>query len=127
MCRRIAPVLSTISILVLAAGPAFADGDIAKGEKVFNKCKACHEIASDKNKVGPTLQGVIGRQAGAVPGFNYSEATAASGVVWDAATISEYVEKPKEFIAGNKMAFAGLKKEDEIEDLVAYIEATCCS
>ena len=116
------------AVLTLALGqPVRADGDAAKGEKVFGKCKACHEIATDKNKVGPTLQGVIGRKAGTVAGFKYSEAMVNSGVTWDAATIAEYVAKPKEFIAGNKMAFAGLKKEDEIENLVAYIQASCCS
>lgn len=120
-------LLLTASLLMLAAGPAMADGDVAKGEKVFAKCKTCHEIASDKNKVGPTLQGVIGRTAGTVDGFKYSEAMVGSGVVWDAATIAEYVRKPKEFIAGNKMVFAGLKKDDDIENLVAFIEASCCS
>ena len=122
-------ILATIVAASLAAagGTAWADGDAAKGQKVFAKCKTCHEIASDKNKVGPTLQGVLGRKAGAVAGFKYSEAMAASGVVWDEATIAEYVAKPKEFIPGNKMAFAGLKKEDEIENLLAYIKEACCS
>ena len=115
------------ALALVLGGPARAEGDAAKGEKVFAKCKTCHEIATDKNKVGPTLQGVIGRKAGTVAGFKYSEAMVNSGVTWDAATIAEYVAKPKEFIAGNKMAFAGLKKEDEIENLVAYIQASCCS
>lgn len=116
------------AVLTLALGqPVRADGDAAKGEKVFGKCKACHEIATDKNKVGPTLHGVIGRKAGTVPGFKYSEAMAGADVTWEATTIAEYVAKPKEFVPGNKMAFAGLKKEDEIQDLVAYISANCCS
>ena len=115
------------ALALVLGGPARADGDAAKGEKVYAKCKTCHEIATDKNKVGPTLQGVIGRKAGTVQGFKYSEAMVNSGVTWDVATIAEYVAKPKEFIAGNKMAFSGLKKEDEIEDLVAYIQASCCS
>ena len=117
----------TASLVFFLGGPAHAEGDAAKGQKVFAKCKTCHEIATAKNKVGPTLQGVIGRKAGTVEGFKYSEAMINSGVTWDAATIAEYVAKPKEFIAGNKMAFAGLKKEDEIADLVAYIQASCCS
>jgi cytochrome c len=118
---------AAVTLALLPALPAVADGDAAKGEKVYAKCKTCHELTAAKNKVGPTLQGVIGRQAGAVEGFKYSEAMLNSGVTWDAATIAEYVAKPKEFIAGNKMAFAGLKKEDEIEDLLAYIQANCCS
>lgn len=121
--------LATLSAaVILALGPeARADGDPVKGEKVFAKCKTCHEIASDKNKVGPTLQGVIGRKAGTVPGFKYSEAMLGSGVVWDAQAIAEYARQPKEFIPGNKMVFAGLKKDDEVEDLIAFIESKCCS
>lgn len=125
---RILAFAAALAALTLAHGqPARADGDAAKGEKVFAKCKTCHEIASDKNKVGPTLHGVIGRKAGTVEGFKYSEAMAGSDVIWDATTIAEYVAKPKDFIPGNKMAFVGLKKEDEIENLVAYIQASCCS
>ena len=126
MRRHTVAMLSAVLLLALG-GAARADGDPAKGAKVFAKCKTCHEIDSDKNKVGPTLQGVIGRPAGAVPGFKYSEAMSASGVVWDAETIAAYTRQPKEFIPGNKMVFAGLKKDDEIEDLIAFIESKCCS
>jgi cytochrome c len=126
--RNMGSITGVAALAVLLGGTAaYADGDAAKGEKVFGKCKTCHEIATAKNKVGPTLQGVIGRKAGTVEGFKYSEAMTGSGVTWDAVTIAEYVAKPKEFIAGNKMAFVGLKKEDEIENLVAYIQANCCS
>ncbi|MGD9508249.1 MAG: cytochrome c family protein [Geminicoccaceae bacterium] len=125
---RILALAAAAAALTLAFGQnARADGDAAKGEKVFAKCKSCHELTSDKNKVGPTLHNVIGRKAGAVEGFKYSEAMAGSDVTWDATTIAEYVAKPKDFIPGNKMAFPGLKKEDEIENLVAYIQANCCS
>lgn len=125
--RNLLLAATAAALILLPAIPAFAAGDAAKGEKVYAKCKTCHELTTAKNKVGPTLQGVIGRQAGAVAGFKYSEPMIKSGVTWDAATIGEYVAKPKEFILGNKMAFAGLKKEDEIADLLAYIEANCCS
>ena len=118
---------AAVLALALAGGDARAQGDAAKGEKVFGKCKTCHDIATAKNKVGPTLHGVIGRKAGTVEGFKYSEAMVASGVVWDETTIAEYIKKPKEFIAGNKMAFAGLKKDEEVADLIAYIQASCCS
>ena len=125
---RTLALAAAAAALTLALGhSARADGDAAKGEKVFAKCKACHEIATEKNKVGPSLHGVIGRKAGTVEGFKYSEAMAGADVTWDAATIAEYVAKPKDFIPGNKMAFVGLKKQDEIEDLVAYISANCCS
>ena len=84
---KLTPAL--LLLLFATPAPALADGDAAKGEKVFGKCKACHDVASDKNKVGPTLQGVIGRKAGTVPGFKYSEAMMASGV-WAGAFTKEW-------------------------------------
>lgn len=106
----------------VVSGPAMAEGDAKKGARVFNKCKACHVADEAKNKVGPTLLGVFGRKAGAVEGFRYSDAMKDSDVVWDEETIAEYMRKPKEFIPGNKMAFAGLRKEDEIANLMAYLK-----
>lgn len=125
--RTLALAAATAALTFVLAQSARAEGDAAAGEKVFAKCKTCHEIATDKNKVGPTLHGVIGRKSGTVAGFKYSEAMTAAGITWDATTIAEYVTKPKEFIPGNKMAFVGLKKQDEIDNLVAYIAANCCS
>jgi cytochrome c len=125
--RRSTAALSAIAVLPLLAAPAFADGDPAKGEKVYARCKACHEIAKEQNKVGPYLVGVIGRQAGSVEGFKYSDAMKNSGKTWDEATIAAYVKDPKGYIPGNKMAFAGLKKEDEVENLVAYIKQASAS
>lgn len=122
-----AAALAAIAALPLLAAPAFADGDPAKGEKVFARCKACHEIAKEQNKVGPHLVGVIGRQAGSVEGFKYSDAMKNSGKVWDEATLAAYLKDPKGYIPGNKMAFAGLKKEDEIENLVAYLKQASAS
>jgi cytochrome c len=103
-------------------GPALADGDADKGAKVFNKCKACHVADEAKNKVGPSLHGVFGRKAGTVEGFKYSDAMKEADVVWSEETIAEYVKKPKDFIPGNKMSFAGLKKDDQIEDLIAFLK-----
>jgi cytochrome c len=117
--RRI--LLSMIATFLLAA-PALADGDAAKGEKVFGKCKACHDVASDKNKVGPTLHGVIGRKAGAVEGFKYSEAMTSSGITWDVTTLTAYLKDPKGYVPGNKMAFTGLKKDEDVVDVIAYIQ-----
>ncbi len=112
--------------LVLATGcltsSAHAEGDIKKGKKVFNKCKACHNIDKDKNKVGPHLVGIFGREAGALEDFKYSDAMKNSGVVWDAETLTAYVKKPKEFIEDTKMNFAGVKKDKQIVDLIAYME-----
>jgi cytochrome c len=110
-------------VLALSASAALAQGDPDKGKKVFNKCKTCHVVDEEKNKIGPNLVGIIGRPAGSVADFKYSDAMMASGITWDAETIAAYVADPKGYIAGNKMAFAGLKKEEEIADLIAYLEA----
>jgi cytochrome c len=117
----------TIATFVAAAalaGPALADGDAAAGEKVFNKCKACHTVEAGKNKVGPSLHAIIGRQPAAVEGFKYSGAMQefGAGHVWDEATLSSYLESPKDVVKGTKMAFVGLKKEDDREDVIAYLK-----
>ena len=119
-------IFAAVAVLTLASGHAYgAEGDPAKGEKVFRKCKACHALEAGKNKVGPSLAGIFGRTAGSVEGFKYSDAMKESGVVWDDATIDEYMVKPKDFIPGNKMTFAGLKKEKDRVNLIAYLkEAT---
>ena len=97
---------------------------IAKdGKKVFRQCQACHVADKKQNRVGPYLLGVIGRPAGTAEGFKYSDAMANSGVVWDETTITAYLTNPKEFIPGNKMVFAGLKKPEQIEDVIAYLES----
>ncbi len=123
MIRR--TVLAAAAVAALAL-PAHADGDAAKGETVFKKCRACHEIGDGaKNKVGPALNGVIGRTAGTVPDFKYSPAmvdAGAGGLVWTNETIAEYMKSPKDFVPKNKMAFAGLKKEDDIENVIAYLD-----
>ena len=99
-----------------------ADADPAQGEKVFGRCKACHVVDKEQNRVGPHLVGIIGRPAGSVEGFKYSDAMKNSGKTWDEATLAAYLQDPKGYIPGNKMAFAGLKKEDEVEDVIAYLK-----
>ncbi|MCA0872504.1 cytochrome c family protein [Seohaeicola saemankumensis] len=113
------------AMLVTLAVPAFAEGDAAKGEKIFKKCKACHAVGDDaKNKVGPILNGIVGAPAGANPDFKYSDAlkeAAAGGLVWDEANLAAFLTKPKDFMKGTKMSFAGLRKESEIADVTAYL------
>jgi cytochrome c len=112
-----------LGFAVLCMGaPAYSAGDPAAGQKVFNKCKTCHEVDQPKNKVGPNLVGIIGRKAGSVADFKYSDAMKNSGVTWDDKTIAQYMKEPKSFIPGNKMTFAGLKSDQEIEDLLAYLK-----
>ena len=106
---------------------ALAQGDAAHGEKVFNQCKACHAVDEAKNKVGPHLVGVFGREAGSVEGFKYSDAMKESGITWNEETIAAYLADPRGYIKGNRMAFAGLKKEEDITDLIAYLKAESAS
>jgi cytochrome c len=119
-------VLLSVVFVALASGPLLAqEGDPAAGEKVFNKCKACHVLDEDKNRVGPYLHGVFGRPAGTAEGFTYSPAMKDADIVWDEETIAEYVTDPKAFIPGNRMAFPGLKKQEDVTNLMAYLkEAT---
>ena len=108
---------------LLFAAPAQAN-DAAAGEKVFKKCKACHYVDREKNKSGPHLVNIVGRSAGAVEGFKYSKAMAESGLVWDAATLAGFLAKPKKYLKGTKMSFAGLKKESDIANVIAYLKST---
>jgi cytochrome c len=104
----------------IAAAPALADAE--EGKKAFNKCKACHSTEAGRNQVGPSLHGVFGRKSGSVEGFKYSDAMKAKGIVWDEKTLAEYIKNPKEYVPGNKMVFAGIKKSDEIADLLEYLK-----
>jgi cytochrome c len=97
--------------------------DAAAGEKVFAQCRACHQVGETaKNAVGPVLNGLFGRTAGSVEGYNYSPANKNSGITWDEATFKEYIQNPKAKIPGTKMIYAGLKDEQKINDLVAYLK-----
>lgn len=110
------------ALITFAAAPALAEGDAAAGKKVYNKCKTCHSLEAGKNKLGPNLAGIIGREAGSVEGFKYSKAMADSGLVWDEATLDAFLAKPKEVVPKSKMAFAGLKKEKQRQDVIAYLK-----
>ena len=124
MNRRFVPAAIALGLTVmLSAGAAHADGDADKGKKVFNKCKACHTLEAGKNRVGPSLHGIMGRPAGTAEGFKYSDAMKGSGITWDEATLDTYLKDPKAMVPGTKMVFAGLKKEDDIKDLLAYLKA----
>ena len=106
----------------LMAAEAHA-GDVAAGEKVFKKCKACHYAAKEKNKTGPHLVNLIGREAGSIEGYKYSKAMKSSGIVWDEETLTAYLRAPKKYLKGTKMAFAGLRKDADIANVIAYLKA----
>ena len=109
---------------MLTMGTAAYAGDAAKGEKVFKKCKSCHLVDKEKNKTGPHLVGLLGREAASVDSFKkYSKAMKSSGIIWDAETLDGYLENPKKYLKGTKMAFAGLKKEKDRQNIIAYFES----
>jgi cytochrome c len=108
-------------IALTGASVSAQEGDPDAGAKVFNRCKVCHVADEAKNRVGPTLHGVFGRTAGTVEGFKYSDAMKESEIVWTEETIAEYISDPKAYVPGNRMAFAGLRKEEDIANLLAYL------
>jgi len=115
-------LLAATAFVALATSASRADGDPEKGKKVFAKCMACHTLEAGKNKVGPSLHGIIGRKAGQVEGFTYSDAMKNSGLTWDEATLDTYLTAPKKEVPGNKMAFPGLPKPDDRANVIAYLK-----
>jgi cytochrome c len=124
---KIRIILAALGLMMgfLGLSAASYAEDAENGAKVFKKCMACHAI-DDKNKIGPSLKGIVGRKAATVEGFKYSDAMLAKGtegVVWDEATLATYLPDPKAFVPGTKMAFPGLKKPEEVTDLIAFLKA----
>ncbi|MBP0580614.1 cytochrome c family protein [Labrys sp. LIt4] len=108
------------SILISSAALA---QDAALGEKVFIKCKVCHQVGETaKNAVGPELNGIIGRKSGSVETYTYSPAMKSAGLTWAEDSLSEYLKNPKQKVPGNKMAFVGLSKPDDIANVIAYLK-----
>ena len=116
-------ILIAVSMAGLFLTAPAQAGDAAAGAKVFKKCKACHYVDREKNKSGPHLVNVVGRAAGVVEGFKYSKAMAGSGLVWDETILTGFLAKPKKYLKGTKMSFAGLKKESDIANVIAYLRA----
>ncbi len=115
-----AGVLVALSLGISA--PAAAQ-DVKAGESIFAQCRACHQVGEKaRNLVGPKLNGLFGRKAGTVEGYNYSEANKKSGITWDEKTFAEYIANPRAKIPGTKMAYAGLKDPKRIENLTAYLK-----
>ena len=117
----------TLSMLVVvtsfAAATAAQAQDVAAGENSFHKCMPCHSIGEGaKNKVGPELNGIDGRKSGTAPDYNYSDANKNSGLTWDEATLKEYLKNPRAKVPGTKMIFPGLSKDEDIDNVIAYLK-----
>jgi cytochrome c len=118
----LATALPTLVLTAAGAARAMEAGDPALGKKVFVKCQACHSLEAGKNKVGPSLHGVIGRASASEADFNYSDAMKNAHLTWDPDTLDKYLTKPKAMVPGTKMTFPGLPKEKDRADLIAYLQ-----
>jgi cytochrome c len=115
-------LIAAAALIAATAGAALAQ-DAEKGATVFKKCMPCHRIGPGAtNLVGPELNGLDGRHSGSVPNFSYSDANKNSGIVWNEQTFEEYIKDPRGKIPGTKMVFAGVKNDQEVKDLWAYLK-----
>jgi cytochrome c len=121
--------LLVLALMLIAVGSArgqdagISAGNPDAGAMVFKKCMACHQIGPNaQNGIAPVLNGVVGRPAGQYPNYNYSSANKNSGLVWDERTLSAYLRAPTKVVPGTKMIFSGLKKGQEISDVIAYLK-----
>lgn len=113
---------AAVALIALSTGGALAQ-DAEKGAAVFKKCMPCHNIGPGAtNKVGPELDGLDGRHSGSVPDYSYSDANKNSGIVWSETTFKEYIKDPRAKIPGTKMVFAGIKNDQDVNDLWAYLK-----
>ena len=126
--KKALSLTAMIAVLSVSAIGAANAADAEAGKKVFNKCKACHTLAAGKHRIGPSLAGVFGRKAGTVDKYKFSKAMTEAGeggLIWSEKTLTEYLVKPRDYIKGTKMTFAGLKKQSDIDNLMAFLkEAT---
>ena len=114
--------LAMAGCLAAFSAPAAAEGDPDKGKKVFNKCKACHMVDQEKNRVGPHLVGLFSRTSGTLDGYKYSKAMTEAANAWNDETLDAYLANPKGYVKGTKMVFVGLKKEQDRLDVIAYLK-----
>jgi cytochrome c len=110
-----------VALLTFAANSAMA-ADVEAGKVAFKKCALCHTTEPGKNKIGPSLFGVMGRKSGTLDNFNYSEAMKNFDHTWDAETLDTYLADPRAVVPGTKMIFPGVKDKTERDDVIAYLE-----
>ncbi len=113
--------LIVLSLLVLAGSPAHAQ-NVEAGQSVFKQaCGICHDVTAGKNRIGPSLFGIVGRPAGIVPNFHYSDGNKNSGMTWSADVLNKYLVNPRATVPGTTMSYAGLKDDQKRLDLIAYL------
>jgi cytochrome c len=119
MMRHVSTATAAALLLALCAGSAAAQ---EQGDQVFKRsCAVCHTTEARKNKIGPSLAGIVGRKAGSVERFSYSDANRKSGITWDAATLDKYLTDPRNFMPGTKMVFIGLKKPEDRQAVIDWL------
>jgi cytochrome c len=114
-------VLAWAVVLSIAAGPVFG-ADVEAGKTAFKKCALCHTTEAGKNKIGPSLFGVVGRQSAGLENFNYSDGMKKFEHTWDEQTLDIYLADPRGTVPGTKMIFPGIKDKAERDDVIAYLE-----
>lgn len=120
---RLMPKSLVALSLAACAHAALAAGDPAKGQQAFQECAACHATTQGTNGVGPSLFGVAGRKAAAVPGFAYSSALKKSDLTWTAQNLDAFIANPQQKVSGNNMPYAGMSDAQERANLVAYLQS----
>ena len=123
MNRKLLAAVTALSVVALSQ-TAFAAGDAKKGERIFKKCAACHAVGENaKNKLGPILNGIVGRAAGSEEGYTYSAAMKDSGLTWDEETLAKFLANPRKFMPGTKMSFSGLRREKDLANIIAFLKS----
>jgi cytochrome c len=115
-------VTAVVTITLLLAGSARADGDAARGEAKFVDCAACHKLEAGSNNVGPSLHGLFSRRAGEIADFRYSPAMKRSGIGWTPAALDQFITDPQAMVPGNRMPYAGMAGAADRADLIAYLQ-----
>jgi|TARA_Y100000294_G_scaffold167028_1_gene175848 cytochrome c len=121
--EKVFAAVAIVAGVMMAGGPAVADGDAEQGRKAFRQCAACHSIEKGAHRTGPSLANIWGRKAGTIDGFRrYSKALKGAGVVWDDKTLDQWLANPKSLIPGNRMVFSGMADGAERQDLIAFLK-----
>jgi cytochrome c len=121
--NRLMMMTAAAAVALTASANIAGAQDVTAGQHQFNKCLPCHAIGPDaENKIGPELNGLDGRHSGTAPNYSYSDANKNSGIVWGEATFKQYIKNPAAMVPGTKMTFAGIKNEQDVNDLWAYVK-----